>query len=277
MKKKMLVLATTLFIAFGANAKPIPDSKMFNAIRAGLVEREHQEQHLAAFGMSGEKAEIVREYLAALGNDDKYIQYMVSQLKQLGFLDTKAFKNKNEYAEQLSALIGAVSVGLYQKGLIKLSTDDMAVFYEHQIRVMQHMSNEACRAFNLNMPTKRTEIERKRVQKDIFQSMSANEVRRFFDVSLKAQLAAIDETKDRRDLSDIERPLAAKAMRESLVTGLRQLPKEEAIRIAKALDDLFSASNKDVCDTSKFMYKQFLNSSGQARDWIFRAHLGSLQ
>ena len=239
--------------------------------------KENQALHVKALGLHGEKAAIVRNYLTEIGNNQKAMQYLAEQFRQFGFADTDAYKNKDEASATVRKITFGLLQSLYRRGLIKLPTNDMEEFYVHQIRVSKHYSSDACRSFHLGTPSVAFSKESKTFEQDILRKMSTVEVRKLYSHLLKAQMAALDETKPRRDLKSNERELATKAYEHALVKGLQSLPENEARRIANTLLDLHSASGKDVCDASIFMFTQVLSATGQARDWIFRLNMESIQ
>lgn len=271
MKRLLLLLCCAL--SFSANATPHSKQEIFQVFKESFIAQGSLQNIESTYGIKGEKAQILAQWFEAFSGNEVLLNYFYDQLDQFGITDFKS-KTPQQLFEEAKAASEYILLKLYLQGLTKLSSEDLEVFYQHQIRVSKAYSPAACKAFALgdtnSLPFKR---ESKTIFKKMFRQISVDDLRKLHHHKAKAIFAALDETMVQRTLLPHERSLFQKVLYKIYTSGFSNLPEKERVRISRALMDPTSASDKDACDAAIFVYEQILGAKGVTRDLVMRGSL----
>lgn len=277
MKKWLLCVFLGCSCLLSARAETIPKETMTELIRNVFLDEGIQRNIATEFGVSGEKALVVRQAYRAYGQSDAMVNYLADQMQQLGLTDVELYKDPEKAASMLVSSFTYLGLALYRQGLMKVDTPDLEEFLRHQIRVSRVLPDDVCKDFNLGIDRPGLVQDVQAITPMVMRRMSTPDLRRYFSHLVRTQLAALDDLRSPRTLMSQERALATQALERALYQGMLKLPEREALRMAMAIQDLRAASDKDACDCSIFMYRQMLKTTGQSKAWILRLMVEGLQ
>lgn len=269
--KKSFVSLLMLTAAFGAYAESLSADEMTKLLQSFLNNPTVLELQVQRYGLKGEKADAILDYLKDIADDRKFLRYIGLQMEQLGLTDEAAYKDGTVTPGYVAAIVMQLQEGLSLQGLKKADDETLDQQFRFVLRLSYYLSDQACRDYHIDGLSKSFLRESDSVARRLYADMSAAEVRELLDRNRRLTQLALDETVPNRKLTEIEQESAQRALERTIERGMLELSGQEMHRIATAMGNIEYASARDACDASLFLLHQILSMKGQAKARVLRS------
>ena len=277
---------TLLFVGFVAILLPVEhaysqDTSQYSQdnFRKGFIRGLRNEDVIRGkvipMRLGHEKTELAIQNYLLLVNDDAVANRVFDEFVATGLLRKyqRNLKSLLDDPERLQSIGNEIFDMLGVKGMRRLDYTDQRVYLEAIGGMYETMPPKMCRALikgDLSGDNDTTAL-------GIFivRSMTVREAENYFRVYRKAALAEARNYPAIREVTESQRKIAEDAFSQVLLTNLASHPRSE--KIATAMVDSDTASDRDLCESGSLIMKSLLGMTGAVAEWYTRSFIDSIQ